>query len=433
MKYEMDILNMGPRFEAESTASEAEREMPPSDADTTPSRWVGIPIDQCTGLSRMIDSTLALVYGYGGVVYGGCVRDMLRGIAPADIDIIMPVGPLDRFISALRGSSTVEVRRVAGSFIFTGTRVRIMMEPLGSTVYTNAAMLVLDICVPFVANDDTLSSMPPDYDVNMLYFTEISGPYEAGDVHVGDACLETGWCKAEMRTGGRPGVSYAEIKGALFGGIATIRHKCVAESDDDPFGARHLSCGPEMRLKIRNRMQVAGFVDATDYTICTNINCRLCGIGPLAENTKKAVEVISSNNFDLWTNSVDSAIEMVIRPAIETRIDTVLQHCPLPLSAGKCALIDHVLMAMGVEWIAKSLLPRPPSVIHVVEVHDIADYVIARRTMDRGAVLPTCDVDGYIELCKRQIHNIAKKIARGKVDAIIRKKLAHARADTDTV
>ncbi len=401
-----NVLDATPEVVDHIVIGEQLRKVVPTERYYSTSRFRGLAIadaDSYRSLRKLdlsysasLCRLLHIIYGCGGVVYGGAVRDLLRGIAPGDIDIHMRPGGLVRLFRGLRESFVYSISRRKPSGAYVGERYTVIVEP--SHIYTDAAMFVLDI----TSGVGELFDLPVDYNVNMLYIDAIIGDYAVGPYYVDGNTIRSEWCTAKTR-----GECQLEgIVASLHSGIARIDHDCGTTASASevvsvvPNNKRHIYCTMVNRFRREKSLGDSGFTDGTTYK-CTNIACRLASVKRVVSHALQSAKYDCETNTGLYLQAMGN--DTHLRKAIGAQIRSIIEKISEPSDR---TLRERVLAVADFGKTADSLMPKTPAVVRI-RATTIEDCVDLRRAVDDGAIddynTIVTAARGYITMVQRII------------------------------
>lgn len=102
-------------------------------------------------------NALSILYRHKGVVYGGYVRDMIAGVQPRDIDVVLPADMWEGFMKEL----------LEAGYVCKGYQVN------NSTLFTKDGFLDVEAYACEDNSDENVFIGPeacPDFDVNTLAY-----------------------------------------------------------------------------------------------------------------------------------------------------------------------------------------------------------------------------------------------------------------------
>lgn len=401
------------------------------------SRFHGIPLADI-GDERylpLLGTVIGHIYACGGIVYGGAVRDLLVGAAPVDIDVLLPIGAVTRFMALIQEGASAEAIHTQSSEACPGKRMRIYLEP--GYVTSTAAMIVLDICSPLtfgcpIGGASRLASVlfdiPADYDVNMLYIESInvagwtasSTITEMQLVQSEDGVdrIMTNWCTIRARyrvTNGMrdcsPGayvVGCATIIRSLKSRVTRVAHNCDGV-------LTHIYLPSSLRCRRAASLTMAGFTDETVYD-CRNINCRFCNVECLLAHATRILLRLAEDNLIIWQRSMENIILGTIRHTLIEKCNVLLKYCPYAMPCiDDSPICEWLLVSIDIAKVARACLSSSRPKIERIAPRSIEDTVYLKSAIGRGAISADCHVDYHISHYVDAAERMGREIIRRHV------------------
>lgn len=349
------------------------------------SRFRGVPVDCAAGVADRLKVIIRELCTRGALIHGGAVRDLLAGIIPGDIDIVIRPALRFQIITTLRRGYYVEVTRVPpGSFGV--ARYLIHMEP--RPLYTDASMFIVDMRVVCDTPHPLHTTIPPDWDVCSLYVA--AAPYASSTRDH----IQTDWARIESRD---TCADYDAIRKAFV----TKRAKCLNMCD----ATNHHKCALAERLARETALEIAGFTDETVYQ-CDNYQCRRAPAAVVCLASETIIAQICAANVESYDRNVTNRLRFVATMVQNTAREAIFRAN----ASADPPTYEWLLAVVKPECIIARVAPEIPRVMYTGgKMRTVSDAAHMISLASSGCITDT-----------EKVLAIAKKYNKDAKDAVIR-------------